>query len=421
LRFGFTFVLVCLYVLGRVPAATAVEPTTDAELRPIPAPSPPVKSKRYATDAELGPIRAALARMSQATVYSIAEVWDWTKGGMPDTTGVVAGYLVTRSGSAPSKAWVDSLKALLSKRDTYTIAEMLCIAVPGYVVRLRGASDSVTVVLSTSCSRLNVKPARGAEFGGWADSGTEKTLRALIESVLPLSPDRERRSSEGLSAPHNFRDQDCRCTAREGEILYREQEPVAIHSPPPVLPESVRSYSRQLVPLLVLVDDAGLPCRIKAEVGEDPYVAFAVDAIRAWRWKPAMSKGKPLCAWTFVRVEFEPKARVRNEGPVPRWQSWYPLEGQVYDQEPVPTSYVRPWYPAGFRLETGSVVVVRVLVGEDGRVQDRKIIQGVTGLNDSVLDAVAKWTFKPALRRGRPVAIWVEIPFRFVGVDDLRW
>ena len=62
---------------------------------------------------------------------------------------------------------------------------------------------------------------------------------------------------------------------------------------------------------------------------------------------------------------------------------------EPYDQEPVPITAVQPVYPpSALRGRITGTVVLRVLVGKDGSVQDVQIVQGVTGLTDAAVDAV---------------------------------
>ena len=110
---------------------------------------------------------------------------------------------------------------------------------------------------------------------------------------------------------------------------------------------------------------------------------------------------------------------VRAPTGTPTWESgpWgTSLQGglQPYDQEPVAITAVQPRYPPSARDAgiTGRVVL-RVLVGVDGRVQDVQIVQGVLRLTDAAVDAVRMWTFQPALREGLPVASWFEVPMDF--------
>ena len=103
----------------------------------------------------------------------------------------------------------------------------------------------------------------------------------------------------------------------------------------------------------------------------------------------------------------------------PSWESgaWgTSLQGSplVYDQEAVPILAVQPQYPQTARNAgiTGKVVL-RVLVGVDGRVQDVQIVQSVLGLTEAAVDAVRQWTFQPARKDGLPVASWFEVPMVF--------
>lgn len=55
-------------------------------------------------------------------------------------------------------------------------------------------------------------------------------------------------------------------------------------------------------------------------------------------------------------------------------------------------------------------VVLRVRVTEDGRVAEISIVNGSPfGLNQSAINAVRQWTFKPAIRDGQPVSTFVPI------------
>ncbi len=72
-------------------------------------------------------------------------------------------------------------------------------------------------------------------------------------------------------------------------------------------------------------------------------------------------------------------------------------------------------YPDDAR-ERGSqgIVLVRVLVGENGRVIDTRIIQSVDPSIDRAAIAAAKTAvFKPATSHGKPVAVWMVIPLEF--------
>jgi periplasmic protein TonB len=58
-------------------------------------------------------------------------------------------------------------------------------------------------------------------------------------------------------------------------------------------------------------------------------------------------------------------------------------------------------------------VLIRALVGIDGRVKQMNVLQGVVGLNEAALAAVKTAVFKPARKDGKPVAVWMTVPIEF--------
>lgn len=85
-----------------------------------------------------------------------------------------------------------------------------------------------------------------------------------------------------------------------------------------------------------------------------------------------------------------------------------------YEEAPVPIREVRPVYPP-FAIEAGisGTVLLHVLVGLDGVVEDVKVLDSVPVLDAAAIDAARQWRFKPARVSGRPVRVWVALPMRF--------
>lgn len=86
------------------------------------------------------------------------------------------------------------------------------------------------------------------------------------------------------------------------------------------------------------------------------------------------------------------------------------------DTPPVPIRKVQPEFPDEARqMGISGRVVLRFLVKADGKVAKASVIsarpEGV--FNQSALEAIGEWRFKPGLYRGKPVAVWVELPVRF--------
>lgn len=61
-------------------------------------------------------------------------------------------------------------------------------------------------------------------------------------------------------------------------------------------------------------------------------------------------------------------------------------------------------YPASARGQQGTVVL-QVLIGRDGAVQDAKFMQGSLAFARSAIDGVKLWKFKPYVMNGRPVSV----------------
>jgi len=75
-----------------------------------------------------------------------------------------------------------------------------------------------------------------------------------------------------------------------------------------------------------------------------------------------------------------------------------------------------PEYP-GLARKRGyqGTVFLEALVGADGNVKDLRLLvsSGHPMLDKSALESVKKWVFKPGMRGGQRVEMWVRIPIRF--------
>jgi len=65
------------------------------------------------------------------------------------------------------------------------------------------------------------------------------------------------------------------------------------------------------------------------------------------------------------------------------------------------------------RLKRQGTVVLRVLIDENGRVNQVLVVTGVDQLTEAAVVAVRKWTYRPALKRGAAAPVWLEVPIRF--------
>jgi periplasmic protein TonB len=75
---------------------------------------------------------------------------------------------------------------------------------------------------------------------------------------------------------------------------------------------------------------------------------------------------------------------------------------------------VDPVYPDMARqARLSGSVVYQVMIGQDGSVNNVRVVSGHPMLVQSGLDAVKQWTFKPYYLNGQPVAVETQITMTF--------
>jgi protein TonB len=91
-------------------------------------------------------------------------------------------------------------------------------------------------------------------------------------------------------------------------------------------------------------------------------------------------------------------------------------EFYAFDEPPVLTKFVNPKYPDLAR-QAGieGTVLLNVLVGDDGKVQQVSVIQSdvTPAMEKAAMEAAKQFLFKPAKQRTVPVKARVAIPIRF--------
>ena len=98
----------------------------------------------------------------------------------------------------------------------------------------------------------------------------------------------------------------------------------------------------------------------------------------------------------------------------------------IVEKMPVLAVGPPPVYPELARLsQLEGTVIVRALVGKDGKVRETILFKKVNDILDqAAVQATMGYVFVPAMQNGRPVAVWVTIPFfatsrRFAPADRL--
>jgi TonB family protein len=96
------------------------------------------------------------------------------------------------------------------------------------------------------------------------------------------------------------------------------------------------------------------------------------------------------------------------------------LEGSLIaledaDSPPRIATIVKPSYPPlALKARIGGIVVLRVLVSENGIPLDVEVMRSAgAGLTEAAVEAVRKWTFDPARKSGLAMRTWMVIPIPF--------
>ena len=97
-------------------------------------------------------------------------------------------------------------------------------------------------------------------------------------------------------------------------------------------------------------------------------------------------------------------------------QSLEPVKVDEAAERALLTDQPAPDYPASSSGQPG-MVVLQVLIGRDGTVQDAKFLQGSLGFARAAIDGVKRWKFKPYTMNGRPVSVQTSLTISFKPVS----
>ena len=84
-------------------------------------------------------------------------------------------------------------------------------------------------------------------------------------------------------------------------------------------------------------------------------------------------------------------------------------------KEPTILQRVEPDFPAKALNGRRGIVVLKILVNEQGRIARVLVERGIPGsvLESASINAVLRWRFQPAIKDGQPVRAWTKATFDF--------
>jgi protein TonB len=101
-----------------------------------------------------------------------------------------------------------------------------------------------------------------------------------------------------------------------------------------------------------------------------------------------------------------------NKPPEAAMQSIEPVSVSEAAERALLTDQPALDYPASAGVQHGTVVL-QVLIGRDGTVQDAKFLQGSLAFARSAINGVKQWKFKPYAMNGRPVSVQTQFTIVF--------
>ena len=209
-----------------------------------------------------------------------------------------------------------------------------------------------------------------------------------------------------------------------------------IRAPQPRYPERAAEANIAAEVVVVLrVDTEGEVAEARAVSCSVPYRGFeaaAVDAVRNWRFQPALLANRPVEVWDTLTVRFVPPAVIDKERLTARMRSFGQaslaqlkpgelLAGRDGVSRPAREKWPLPDYPGlAWRHRIGAHVLVFIGTGEDGSVSEIRAAEADRSdhpFREAVESAVRKWRYGPAWRGGTRVPVWFWVLVEF---DDRR-
>ena len=164
----------------------------------------------------------------------------------------------------------------------------------------------------------------------------------------------------------------------------------------------------------------GTPSDIHVTQSLDPGLdAEAIKALGQWRFRPGEKDGKPV----DVKVDIEMTFTLRDKGSAaaaPATTAEEPAPDVVYKpgngvSAPVVVKDVKPPYPpAAMKSRVQGAVKIQCVVLADGSVGDVRVTRSLDPeIDREAIATLKKWTFKPGMKDGQPVAVQVEVEMTF--------
>ena len=176
-------------------------------------------------------------------------------------------------------------------------------------------------------------------------------------------------------------------------------------------------------------DDGTLTDSLVVQYDHPFFGERAADAVKRWRYEPAILNGQRRGAIAELTFEFRSEGIVLVElsASVFVEQRRYQLGPDSFrysacsmrdlDRIPTPRKIVKPDYPPELAPRKATTISIEFYIDEQGRVRLPAVSVATSRAHDALatlaLNAVSQWEFEPPVSRGRPVLVQARQDFNF--------
>lgn len=201
-------------------------------------------------------------------------------------------------------------------------------------------------------------------------------------------------------------------------VQVQENPPTAQPAPTVVSPAAIPATTNSPAATVVPAPSPSVPKTVRTEVPPALRVPLPSSTAPAATTSPRPAPTQYVPPTTKVPSSLQSQMTVM----VPDASGNKPIDSAMPAIEPVTVTEITErallidqptlGYPAGVKGQQGTVIL-QVLVGRDGTVQDAKFVQGSLAFARGAIEGVRQWKFKPYTMNGRPVSVQTTLTIKF--------
>lgn len=189
----------------------------------------------------------------------------------------------------------------------------------------------------------------------------------------------------------------------------------------PVYPkEAILEGIQGQVWLKVMISETGEVEKTEVVSGNPILGRAAMDAVKQWRYKPFIQDGHAIKVTTKVPVNFAFSDKVLDRKDLDAMTRSSGENTPKRVSLPAGLSQglllhaVKPVYPPAARaLRVQGSVVLKAIIGKDGRIHELTPVNGPRELVAAAVGAVQQWRYKPYTLDGEPLEVETQITVNF--------